>query len=104
MRGFPKHINTRKDVEYLLGEETHKERMKETLQRWLGERFDWITVKKLSETDVGIEDKTHRVSKIKDEETGVLAERYQQEYKNDPNCKLFRLGFPVKQAEEILTK
>jgi len=91
MRGFPKHFNTKYDVEYCL--EYYPEETKAFLTQKLAEVKQWLVTEKLVEGDVGKTDKTHKVVEIKDKERDKVTERYQYEYKDDPNCQLFRLGF-----------
>ncbi len=97
MRGFPNHINTRADVEYLLVE--YQAEMKAKLTEYLNERFAWLTVRKLNEGEQGTTDATHRVAEVKNMATGQVTERYQEEYKEAPNCTLSRLGITVAEAE-----
>lgn len=102
MRGFPKHLNTRYDVEYCL--EYYPAETKTFLVQKLAEVKQWQVTGKLAEGDAGITDKTHKVVEVKDRETDKVTERYQHEYKDDPNCELFKLGFTVKEIEDILAK
>lgn len=100
MKGFPKHLNTRYDVEYCF--EHYPAETKAFLTQKLAEVKQWLVTGKLAEGDVGKTDKTHKVVEVKDKETDKVTERYQYEYKDDPNCKLFKLGFTVKEAEKLL--
>ena len=54
MRGFPKHTNTRRDVEILLN--THPAEMKAFLQKCIEESENWINPVKLADGETGIED------------------------------------------------
>lgn len=94
MRGFPKHINTRRDVEILLN--THPAEMKAFLQKCIEESENWINPVKLADGEAGIEDATHC---IRIEENG---ERYQLEWGFDPGCKLARLGITTEEAEAMI--
>jgi len=100
MKGFPKHLNTRYDVDYCL--EHYPEEAKAFLAKKLTEVKKWQVTSKLAEGDAGITDATHKVVEVKDQATQEIKERYQYEYKDDPNCELFKLGFTVKEAEDIL--
>ena len=102
MRGFPKHLNTRHDVEYCL--EHYPEETKAFLTAKLAEVKQWQVTGKLKDGEAGKISDTHKVVEVKDEKTKEVKERYQQEFKDDPNCELFRLGFTVKEAEDILAK
>lgn len=96
MRGFPKHINTRRDVEILLA--TYPSEMKDFLQQCIDESENWINPVKLSDGEIGIEDATHAV---RIDENG---ERYQLTWGFDPGCKLARLGITVSEAEAMINE
>ena len=100
MKGFPKHLNTRFDVEYCL--EHYPVETKAFITQKLTEVKQWLVTGKLAEGDAGKTDKTHKVVEVKDKATEAVQERYQYEYKDDPNCELFKLGFTVKEAEKLL--
>lgn len=94
MRDFPKHINTRLDVEILL--DIYPEETKSFLQKCLEESENWINPIKLGDGDSGIEDATHCV---RIDENG---ERYQLTLGFDPGCKLARLGISKEEAEAMI--
>ena len=100
MRGMPKHLNTRYDVEYCL--QNYPEETKAFLTAKLAEVKQWQVTGKLEDGDAGKTNKTHKVVEVKDQATQEVKERYQHEYKDDLNCELFRLGYTVKEVEEIL--
>jgi hypothetical protein len=102
MRGFLKHLNTRYDVEYCL--EHYPAETKTFLVQKLAEVKQWLVTGKLADGDIGRTDKTHKVVEVKDRENDKVTERYQYEYKDDPNCELFRLGYTAKEAEKIIKK
>lgn len=94
MRGFPKHINSRRDVENLI--ETNPNETKAFLQSCVDESENWINPVKLADGETGIEDTTHC---IRVEENG---ERYQLTWGFDPGCTLARLGISVVEAEAMI--
>ena len=94
MRGFPKHINTKQDVEVLLN--MYPEETKAFLQKCIEESENWINPVRLNENDMGIEDATHCV---RIDENG---ERYQLTWGFDPGCKLARLGISKEEAEAMI--
>ena len=94
MRGFPKHINTRRDVEILI--KAYPDETKKFLQECINESENWINPVKLADGEAGIEDATHC---IRIEENG---ERYQLEWGFDPGCKLARLGITIDEAEAMI--
>lgn len=101
MKGFPKHFNTKFDVEYCLTK--YPDATKEFLSQQVAESKRWMIAGKLRDgKDAGVESKSQKVVEIKDEITGEVKERYQYEYKDDPNSKLSRLGFTVKEANSFL--
>ena len=100
MKGFPKTFNTKKDVEFCLKE--WPAQTKAFLQRILNNRYEWLIDHKLDSSEEGIEDETHKVSKIYDE-NGNVVERYQMVWEEDPNARLFRLGFTVNEVQNLLS-
>ena len=102
MRGFPKHLNTRYDVDYCL--EHYHEETKAFLAKKLTEVKKWQVTGKLKDGETGKTSDTHKVVEVQDTITKEVKERYQHEYKDDPNCELFKLGFTVKEVEALLKK
>lgn len=100
MKGFPKHLNTRYDVEYCL--EHYPVETKAFLTQKLTEVKQWQVTGKLKDGDIGKTTKTLKVVEVQDTITKEVKERYQHEYKDDPDCELFKLGFTVKEVEDIL--
>jgi len=101
MRGFPKVLATKQD--YLFAKENFpKAQWLPAFQSLLDERIKWITTAKLEDGDKGITDVTHRIVEIKDDRTGVVQQRYQEEFTEDVNCKLLRIGFSVDEIEKLI--
>jgi hypothetical protein len=100
MKGMPEHWNTKKDV--MVSLDNNPEQTKSYLQTFVDNVEKWMIDHKLGNGETGITDDTHKVKEITDEETGEVTERYQLEWKEDPNCKLFRLGFTKQEAEDII--
>jgi hypothetical protein len=119
MRGFPTYFNTKQDVLNVIA--VYPVETKAFLKRCLDERFSWLPSKtkkqeflvagkkasfssaqKMAKGEKSVIDATHRVVEIKDEATKEVTERYQEEYREDPNCQLFRLGFTVDEVEKLL--
>ncbi|MBW2598539.1 MAG: hypothetical protein JRC60_00200 [Deltaproteobacteria bacterium] len=100
MKGFPKTLSTKEDYLYC---KAHfpKERWQPEFQQLLDERFDWLNTGKLKADETGLDDKTHRVVNVEDEREKTV-EKYQQEYGEDSNAKLFRLGFTVDEVGELI--
>lgn len=82
-------MNTKQD--YL--NTINTEQCKKALKSLIDTRFVWNNVQVI--TDEGQTDDTHRV--IQDDENYI-----QQELIEDPNAELFRLGFTVEEAQQLL--
>uniref|UniRef100_A0A6M3KSJ2 Uncharacterized protein n=1 Tax=viral metagenome TaxID=1070528 RepID=A0A6M3KSJ2_9ZZZZ len=95
MIGIPKHLNTKADYEYMRAN-FPKSAWRPFYQALLDEKDKWLMTKKLAADAVGVTDKAHKV--VENE----AAERYQYEFKQDPNCKLLRLGFAIKDVRAVL--
>lgn len=71
---------------------------KQELQLLLSSRFAWFNTRVMDEKDTSlVEDETHRF--IEDED-GYLY----QEYLEDSNSKLFKIGFTVAEVEELINE
>ena len=97
------HLNTKADY---LNFKQHfpPEVWEPEFQALLDGRKNWLNTGKLAEEQAGVVDDTHKVIELKDDITNKVKERYQYKYQEDPNCKLFRLGFTVEEVEENIKK
>lgn len=93
MRGFPKTISTKIDVQNLF--QLYPDETREYLQKLLDTRFVWRSTGKIAEGTAGVQDATHRIMRT---ESGLE----QFELVEDENAKIFRLGFTVSEVEEML--
>lgn len=93
MRGFPKTISTKNDIQNLLP--LYPEETREYLQKLLDTRFIWRSTGAIAEGTAGVQDATHRVMRT---ENGLE----QFELVEDENAKIFRLEFTVSEVEEML--
>lgn len=101
MKGFPKTLSTKQDYEYVR-ENFPAEQWKPRWQNLLDERKNWFPTGQIESKEAGITDETHKVEELED---GNGSKIYiQMELMDDPNCKLFRLGFTVAEVEEALTQ
>jgi hypothetical protein len=98
MKGFPKFINSAEDVTNL--KVTHPTDLKAYLQDILDFKDQWMMTAKLSTNAAGVTDATHKVVENKDL-AGVLVDRYQYELTEDPNCRIFALGFKTSSAAQL---
>ena len=99
MKGMPKTFNSKKDVEFCL--QRWPEMTKDFLQKIKDSRNTWLIDHKMDLNEDGIEDETHKVTELYDED-GNLTEKYQMVWDEDPNARLFRLGFTVEEAEDLI--
>lgn len=100
MVGFPKHCNTKEDYLYVQ-EHFPREQWEPVFQALLDERLAWLNTGKLKSVD-GVTNKTHKVVTVGGEEDGTPLQHYQYEFKEDENCKLFRVGFTVEEVQLLL--
>lgn len=87
MVGFPKHLNSRADYDYVVANFPSK-LWKPEMQKLLDNRHAWYPVKILEGKDIGITDDTHKIDTI----DGV---RWQYELKINPTAKYKQLGYTV---------
>lgn len=86
-------FNTKQD--YLTYLTVNPVETKKALQILLDTRFIWQTTAILAANAAGVSDSTHRV-------IGEEPERMQQEWVEDPNAQIFRLGFTVTEVEGLI--
>jgi len=98
MKGYPKHINTKKDVLEAL--EIDAERTRAYLQAAIDGREGWHVTAHLDSEAEGVTDDTHRVVDKSDEES--TADWYQEEWGPLPGNFLDRIGMTVAEAEELI--
>lgn len=93
MRGFPKHLNSKEDYEFI---KAHfpKEQWKPAFELLLKSRKEWFN---LGETTEGVNDETHKV--VEDKENG---KKYQFELKDNPSCTMYRIGYTEEEVKKIL--
>lgn len=101
MVGFPKWLNTKEDYLYVR-EHFPREQWEPVFRALLDERMQWLNVGLLESEADGITDETHKVITV-DGDNGALKQYYQYEYKEDRNCRLFRLGFTVEEVKNIVS-
>lgn len=100
MRGFPKTLNSKTDYIYIK-ENFSAEQWKPAWQALLDSRLDWFNMGEV-EQEKGITDKTHKV--VESEPVGESGATvfYQFELRENPTCKLLKIGFTVEEVEEAL--
>lgn len=103
MRGFPTSFATKQD--YLNSLSMYPEQTKTELRRLLSDRFVWEKTKELKSESAGVTNDTHRVLETTetDEKTREVKSVFiQLEKKEDENAALFRLGFTVKEVQNLI--
>ena len=92
MRGLPKFFNTKQDFLNCLA--MFPEETKAELQKLLDYRFSWFDVAILEKdpTELGVNERIIEVDN----------EKMLQIEKEDPNARIFQLGFTVAEVEELL--
>ena len=100
MKGFPKNLNTKEDYLYI------KEHFERNLwvpefQKLLDTTSDWFFVKNLDTAEDGITDDTHKVveTEISSDEPTVIS---QYEFRENPDAKLYKLGFTVEEVQQLI--
>lgn len=98
MRGFPKTIGSKKDMENLLAMPEHAEAAKAKLEELEVGSTVWVVGKKLTKAQPGLTSATQKVS-VQVAEDGK-EERYQMDLREDPQAPFFSLGLAaLKQAD-----
>ena len=98
MKGFPKSINTRKDVLNLLP--IYPEETRLFLETALASSTGWFTTGRIDSVKDGIEDEKHGIINITTSDG--QEEFYQEEFGALPNSTLKRLGMTIDDAEELM--
>ena len=101
MKGLPKHINSKQDYLYVKNNYA-KEYWQPLFQALLDTRFEWYFVEDLPIGKEGISDATHKVVENHSTEEGEETTYSQYELRENPNAKIYRLGFTVEEVEAIL--
>ena len=96
MRGYPKNLNTKFD--YLFVKDNFpRDKWEKDFKALLETTHDWFFVSMLATKEEGIEDDTHKI--VEDTTKNTFA---QYEYRENPQCKLYTLGFTRKEVENII--
>jgi len=101
LEGYPKYLNTKNDYYYVKNHFIY-EQYKNDFQKLLDNRILWLNTGLLENEIDGITDETHKVITMDNMTNPEEIQYYQYEYKEDINCRLFKLGFTVAEVEEIL--
>jgi 16S rRNA C967 or C1407 C5-methylase (RsmB/RsmF family) len=96
MKGYPKHLNTKQDYEFVR-KHFPKRKWEKDFQALLKSEKTWLPIKTLTEKDRVVIDDTHKTVETGD---GVV----QMELKIDKNSKMARLGYTREEIEQILSE
>lgn len=99
MVDYPKHLNTRKDYLYVK-ENFPREQWEGDFQALLDSCKDWFYVGTLKSAKAGVNDDTHMVVDETLEDGTTSYSQY--ELKENPNARIFQLGFTVEEVEGLL--
>ena len=102
MRGYPKHINTKKDFENVM-ESYPKDMWLPELKELLDDEFAWFTTGTLADGDEGKTDATHRVASYEDPASGKTT-RTQEEWRVNPLCRMYQMGFTHTQVARLVVE
>jgi len=103
MRGYPKHLNSVADYEYVRAN-FPREQWAPDYQKLLDGQKAWIDVGKVEAADLGVTSKTLKVVAVEAMGDAKAEVEYRQcEYKDDPNCQLVRLGLTTKEIKKYLS-
>lgn len=98
MKGYPKEIRTRKDLDVAMG--LNPEWAKAQVAAWLDQVEGWRIDRKLGESEVGDESAGHRVREV--EMDDGTTERYQETWGPMPRSMISRLGISKQEAEGLI--
>ena len=101
MQGYPKHLNTKADYEYVRAN-FPKDMWAKDWQALLDSRKNWFFIKDLPDKASGIEDATHKIVENMGMEDGEKVTYSQYELRDDENATIFRLGFTVEEVQAAL--
>lgn len=97
---YPKYLNTKFDYYYVM-KHFPKEKWLPDFKELIRDYTKWMKGNKLAKKEDGLSDVTHKIVEEEDEET--KEKKYlQYEFKEDPNCKIKRLGFTLAEVEKIV--
>lgn len=102
MKGFPKHLNTREDYEYVK-ENFPKDQWLPCFEALLENTENWFFEKNLASKAEGVEDATHKIVETTNStEEGAEPTYAQYVLKTDENAKIFRIGYTVAEVQAII--
>ena len=101
MKGFPKHLNSRADYEYIR-DKFPTTMWKPAWQALLDGEKNWFCTGKLESKEDGVKNRSHKVVEATNHDNET--EYYQYELQADPNCEMVRLGFTKAEVKAALNE
>ena len=101
MKGFPKHLNSKADYEYIRNNFPDS-MWKPAWQALLDGEKNWFNTGKLESKEDGVKNRSHKVVEATNNDNGT--EYYQYELQADPNCEMVRLGFTKAEVKAALNE
>ena len=99
MIGYPKHLNTKQDYEYVIAN-FPKEKWLPDLKALLNVK-DWYYVGSSDTKDSFISDDSHKI--VENRAADTDNETYSQyELKVNPNAEIFRIGYTLEKVQTII--
>jgi len=99
--GYPKHLNTKEDYLFVMAN-FPRGRWEKDFQLLLQDAVTWLNTGQLENAELGVTDGKRMVVSTGGEDGMGKEQHYQYEYKDDPNCKLVKLGFTKAEVEKFL--
>lgn len=100
MKGFPKHLNSKTDVDIALAIDAEK--TKSIISSMLAAEKDWFFSSRLASKDDGINDSTHKIVCEDSSVEESLKIWLQYELKDCPSSPLSRIGLSQAAAQKIV--
>jgi len=98
VRGYPKFLNSKADYEYVKGH-FPKYKWLPDFEKLIDDNKKWMKEDQLIKKEDGVIDKE---SKVIEEENENKEKVYcQYKFKEDPNCKINRLGMDIVEIEKL---
>lgn len=101
MVGFPKHLNTKEDYEYVRAN-FPKAEWEGHFQALLDNMNDWFFDRYLEDGETGVTDSTHKIIEEQSTTEGETAKRAQYIYRYNPTCTLASIGYTEAEVRAIL--
>lgn len=101
MRGYPGYLNSKEDYLFVR-EHFPRERWLPDYQALLDSYKDWFFTGHLDKESDGVTDETHKVVSFEDDEQQTRYDQY--EFRENPDAKLFRLGFTVDEVKSLMAE